>query len=153
MTPRASNLSFHADRYAACELIVMPHSSLPTESHIKKKAIASSLLFLSVIGSLVAFLLAHRLGANLDLIVLVAACDKEENKRFGKRGPGKKGPEYRYLATREELKQTELPGMEKSDAGYCFPVMRIQNQRYKVFGIVTTMDWAGDMLIPWLHQR
>lgn len=66
---------------------------------------------------------------------------------------GKNGPEYRYLATREELKQAELPGMEKSDAEYCFPVMRIQNQRYKVFGIVSNMDWAGDMLVPWLYQR
>lgn len=68
-------------------------------------------------------------------------------------GHSKKGPEYRYLATREELKQAELPGMEKSDAEYCFPVMRLQNQRYKVFGIVTNMDWAGDTLIPWLYQR
>lgn len=65
----------------------------------------------------------------------------------------KHGPEYRYLATREEFKQAELPGMEKSDAEYCFPVMRIQNQRYKVFGIVTNMDWAGDILVPWLYQR
>ena len=65
----------------------------------------------------------------------------------------KNGPEYRYLATREELKQTELPGMEKIDSEYCFPVMKIQNQRYKVFGIVTNMDWSGDMLIPWLYQR
>lgn len=68
-------------------------------------------------------------------------------------GHSKKGPEYRYLATREELKQAELPGMEKSDSEYCFPVMRLQNQRYKVFGIVTNMDWAGDLLIPWLYQR
>ena len=68
-------------------------------------------------------------------------------------GHSKKGPEYRYLATREELKQAELPGMEKSDAGYCFPVMRLQNQRYKVFGIVTNMDWAGELLVPWLYQR
>jgi len=58
--------------------------------------------------------------------------------------------EYRYLATREELKQKELPGMGKSDADYCFPVMKLQDQRYKVFGIVTNMDWAGDLLIPWL---
>lgn len=65
----------------------------------------------------------------------------------------KKGPEYRYLATREELKQTELPGMEKSDEEYLFPVLRMQAQRYKVFGIVTNMDWAGDLLIPWLYQR
>lgn len=68
-------------------------------------------------------------------------------------GHSKKGPEYRYLATREELKQPELPGMEKSDVEYSFPVMKIQEQRYKVFGIVTNMDWTGDVLIPWLYQR
>jgi len=68
-------------------------------------------------------------------------------------GHSKKGPEYRYLATREELKQSELPGMGKSDEEYLFPVMRMQDQRYKVFGIVTNMDWAGNVLIPWLYQR
>lgn len=68
-------------------------------------------------------------------------------------GHSKKGPEYRYLATREELKQTELPGMEKSDNEYLFPVMRMRDQRYKVFGVVTNMDWGGDLLIPWLYQR
>jgi len=68
-------------------------------------------------------------------------------------GHSKKGPEYRYLATREELKQAELPGIEKSDNEYLFPVMRMKDQRYKVFGIVTNMDWAGEVLIPWLYQR
>ena len=65
----------------------------------------------------------------------------------------KKGPAYRYIATREELKQAELPSMEKGDDEYLFPVMRMQDQRYKVFGIVTNMDWGGDALIPWLYQR
>jgi hypothetical protein len=65
----------------------------------------------------------------------------------------KKGLEYRYLATREELKQTELPGMEKNDNEYLFPVMRLKEQKYKVFGVVTNMDWKGEELIPWLYQR
>jgi len=60
---------------------------------------------------------------------------------------------YRYLATREELKQQELPCMEKSDEEYLFPVMRMKERRYKVFGIVTNLDWDGDVLIPWLYQR
>jgi len=68
-------------------------------------------------------------------------------------GHSKKGPEYRYIATREELKQTELPGVEKSDNEYLFPVMRIKDRKYKVFGIVTNMDWKGEELIPWLYQR
>lgn len=65
----------------------------------------------------------------------------------------KKGMGYRYLATREELKQEELPGMEKSDEACLFPVMRMEESRYKVFGIVTNMNWSGDLLIPWLYQR
>lgn len=68
-------------------------------------------------------------------------------------GHSKKGPAYRYIATREELKQQELPRMEKSDEEYLFPVMRMKERRYKVFGIVTNMDWAADVLIPWLYQR
>lgn len=68
-------------------------------------------------------------------------------------GHSKKGPQYRYLATREEMKQTDLPGMEKSDSEYLFPVMRLNDKRYKVFGIVTNMDWTADLLIPWLYQR
>ncbi len=68
-------------------------------------------------------------------------------------GHSKKGPEYRYLATREELRQAELPGVQKSDEEYLFPVMQLKGQRYKVFGIVTNMDWAGQELIPWLYER
>ncbi len=68
-------------------------------------------------------------------------------------GHSKKGPEYRYLATREELQQPELPSMEKRDDEFLFPVVRMKERRYKVFGIVTNMDWAGDVLIQWLHQR
>ena len=68
-------------------------------------------------------------------------------------GHSKKGSEYWYLATREELKQAELPGIEKGDNEYLFPVMRMKDQRYKVFGIVTNMEWAGEVLIPWLYQR
>lgn len=68
-------------------------------------------------------------------------------------GHSKKGPAYRYLATREELRQAELPGVQKRDEEYLFPVMRLKGQRYKVFGTVTNMDWAGQELIPWLYER
>jgi len=68
-------------------------------------------------------------------------------------GHSKNGPAYRYLATREALKQADLPGMEKSDEEYLFPVMRLKGQRYKVFGIVTNMDWAGQELVEWLYER
>lgn len=68
-------------------------------------------------------------------------------------GHSKNGPAYRYLATREELRQAELPGMERSDDAYPFPIMRLKGQRYKIFGIVTNMDWDGQDLIKWLYQR
>lgn len=57
------------------------------------------------------------------------------------------------LATREELKQQELPSMEKSDEEFLFPVMRMKECRYKVFGIVTNMDWKAEELIAWQYQR
>ena len=68
-------------------------------------------------------------------------------------GHSKKGPEYRYLAKREVLdKQQELPGMDRQ-IEFPFPTMDIKSQRYKVFGMVTNMDWEGEKLIHWLHER
>jgi hypothetical protein len=68
-------------------------------------------------------------------------------------GHSKKGPEYRYLAKREVLdKQQELPGMDRQ-IELPFPTMDIKSQRYKVFGMVTNMDWEGEKLIHWLHER
>jgi hypothetical protein len=31
--------------------------------------------------------------------------------------------------------------------------MDIKNRRYKVFGMVANIDWEGDRLIHWLHER
>ena len=68
-------------------------------------------------------------------------------------GHSKKGPAYRYLAKREALdKQQELPGMD-SQIKLPFPTMDIKSQSYKVFGMVTNMDWEGEKLIHWLHER
>jgi len=68
-------------------------------------------------------------------------------------GHSKKGPAYRYLAKREALdKQQELPGMDRQ-IELPFPTMEIKNRRYKVFGMVTNMDWEGEKLIHWLHER
>jgi len=39
--------------------------------------------------------------------------------------------------------QVELP----------FPTMRIQQRRYKIFGIVTNRDIEGEALIHWYHKR
>jgi hypothetical protein len=67
-------------------------------------------------------------------------------------GHSKKGPSYRYLATRELLRQPTLPGMEDS-LSLPFPVLEMGRQGYKIRGIVTNMDWEGSELINWLYQR
>ncbi|MDO9514917.1 MAG: IS1380 family transposase [Syntrophales bacterium] len=68
-------------------------------------------------------------------------------------GHSKKDPVYRYLAKREALdKQQELPGMD-TQIKLPFPTMDIDERRYKVFGMVTNMDWEGERLIHWLHER
>ncbi len=68
-------------------------------------------------------------------------------------GYSKKGPSYRYPATREALHQPALPGLEKDDETFPFPVMGMQKRRYKVFGIVTNMEESGQTLIPWYYGR
>ena len=68
-------------------------------------------------------------------------------------GHSKKGPEYRYVATRELMhEQLNLPGIT-DDKEYPFPTMGLDTRKYKVFGIVTNMDWYGQKLIPWLYKR
>ncbi len=62
----------------------------------------------------------------------------------------KNAPVYRYIATRELLRQPELPGMEGQ---LPFPTMTMEKKRYKVFGIVTNRDMDGSELVDWLHTR
>jgi hypothetical protein len=65
-------------------------------------------------------------------------------------GLSKKGPGYRFLAIRELLQQKELPGME---AQLPFPTLNWGEQKYKLFGLVTNRDLAGDQLIWWSRER
>jgi len=67
-------------------------------------------------------------------------------------GHSKKGAEYRYLATREVIRQRTLPGLEETTS-LPFPVIEMEKDRYKVHGLVTNMDWKGEALIDWLYQR
>ena len=68
-------------------------------------------------------------------------------------GHSKKGPEYRYVAKRKAMaEQLELPGMEPQ-LELPFPTMHINGKRYKIFGVVTNMDWYGEELIHWYHER
>jgi len=48
--------------------------------------------------------------------------------------------------------QLNLPGMDE-EKEYPFPTMAMDTKKYKVFGIVTNMDWDGQKLIPWLYKR
>jgi hypothetical protein len=67
-------------------------------------------------------------------------------------GHSKNGPEYRYLATREVVRQKELPGLEDA-VDLPFPAVVMNGEKYKVRGVVTNMDWEGPDLIDWLYQR
>ena len=69
-------------------------------------------------------------------------------------GRSKRGPEYRHLAIRERMQdQLMLPGMEQDEKGLPFQTMRKGGVRYKVFGIVTNMQWDGQELMEWHYKR
>jgi hypothetical protein len=60
----------------------------------------------------------------------------------------KKGHLYRYLAIREALRQPVLPGMELP-----FQTLFSEGTRYKLRGLVSNMDWAGERLINFAYER
>jgi len=69
-------------------------------------------------------------------------------------GSSKNSPEYRYLAIRERMQdQLMLPGMDLDEEALPFPSMVKDRVRYKVFGVVTNMDWDGQGLIEWHYKR
>ena len=63
-------------------------------------------------------------------------------------------PEYRYLAIRERMQdQLMLPGLERDEENLPFQSIEKDRVRYKLFGIVTNMDWDGQDLIEWHYKR
>lgn len=68
-------------------------------------------------------------------------------------GHNKDAPVYRYLAIREVMGSVDLPGMVSSQQSFPFPTLQMNSQRYKVFGLVTNMDWSGETLIHWQRER
>lgn len=67
-------------------------------------------------------------------------------------GHSKKGPSYRYLGVREVLEQRELPGIGCQQS-FPFPTMELNNKKYKLFGLVSNMNWEGESLIHWSRKR
>jgi hypothetical protein len=49
--------------------------------------------------------------------------------------------------------QLVLPGMEQEEKKFPFQTMLKDNKKYKVFGIVTNMNWDGQDLIKWHYKR
>jgi hypothetical protein len=63
----------------------------------------------------------------------------------------KSNPEWRYIAIRERMQdQLMLPGMKRD---LPFQTVEKDRVRYKLFGIVTNMDWEGQELIQWHYKR
>ena len=68
-------------------------------------------------------------------------------------GHSKKSPDYRFIAIRELLEPVALPGTEEQ-LSLSFPTMELADKGcYKVSGVVTNRDLAGDKLNWWYRQR
>ena len=65
----------------------------------------------------------------------------------------KHAPVYRYIAIREDMGSADLPELDVSQMALPFPTMKIDHQNYKIFGVVTNMDWDGEALIHWHRKR
>jgi hypothetical protein len=68
-------------------------------------------------------------------------------------GRSKKGPEYRYIAIREPMQEQLCFAGMQGEKGCDDPSMSMGEMKYKVFGIVTNMDWDGQELIRWSYKR
>jgi hypothetical protein len=66
-------------------------------------------------------------------------------------GTSKKGT-YRFLATREALAQPALPGLE-DQIKLPFKTIETGKTTYKIFGIVTNLEWDGENVVHWLYER
>ena len=76
-------------------------------------------------------------------------------------GSKKHGPQYRFFAIREPLRQLELPGVGKSKEELPFPTTEFcveednveKKVTYKMFGLVSNKEEAGDEIIWWHRER
>jgi hypothetical protein len=60
---------------------------------------------------------------------------------------------YRYITIREPIGSMDLPGMSMPQQELPFQTVQMDLQRYKLFGLVTNMDWEGERLIHWQRER
>lgn len=68
-------------------------------------------------------------------------------------GHSKNGPDYRFVAIREPVRQLDLPEIGE-EPQLPFPTMEFQaGGRHKLFAVVTNSDMAGDALIHWHRDR
>ena len=68
-------------------------------------------------------------------------------------GHRKDGLIYRYIAIREPMGSMDLPGMNMPQQELPFQTVQMDLQHYKLFGLVTNMDWDGEKLIHWQRER
>jgi len=66
---------------------------------------------------------------------------------------GNDAPVYRYLTTREALTNQMLPGLEAAQMSLPFQTMNRGGVTYKVFGVVTNLDWSGNAVIVFHDKR
>ena len=66
---------------------------------------------------------------------------------------GKNAPVYRYIATREALHDQVLPGMEPEQLSLPFQTIKCGGTTYKLFGVVTNMNWEADAVIRFHDGR
>lgn len=62
-------------------------------------------------------------------------------------------PVYRYIATREALEEQTLPGMDVNQLSLPFQTMAKSGVTYKIFGIVSNLDWDGNDVIAFHAGR
>jgi len=61
---------------------------------------------------------------------------------------------YRFIAIREVLEQRGLPTLdEEYQRRLPFQTIQLGQVHYKLFGLVTNMDWDGERLIHWHRER
>ena len=66
-------------------------------------------------------------------------------------GCSKHAPVYRYIAIREPMGSAALPGLAQQQLP--FQTLQIELQAYKLFALVSNMDWEGEKLIHWHRER